>query len=341
MTVHVGIVGGGNISATHARAAAAVPEVKVAAVFGGNRDKVESLAREHGAVPYGDFARFLAHRPMDIVCIGSPSGLHGEQGIAAAGQGLHVMVEKPIEITTERADALIEAADRAAVKLGVFYQDRFQPDLARLKEWLASGGLGRVHFVDARLRWYRPPEYYANSRWRGTWALDGGGAVINQGSHTVDLLLWLFGDVTGVRAVTRTAVHDIETEDTAAALFEFGSGAIGVYQAATSVYPGYPRRLEIAGENGSVIVEQNRVIAADLRSGSFPGLGSAAADTNPSTSSPLVSDVRGHQSALEDFLAAIRDQRAPRCDGREARRSVAVIEAIYRAARSGERVLCS
>jgi predicted dehydrogenase len=341
MSTHVGIIGGGNISATHARAAAAIPGVEVVAVFGSNRDKVAALAREHGAAAYDDFARFLAHRPMEVVCIGSPSGLHGEQGIAAAGQGLHVMVEKPIEITTARADALIAAADGAGVKLGVFYQDRFQPDLARLKDWLAAGGLGRVHFVDARLRWYRPPEYYAQSRWRGTKALDGGGAVINQGSHTVDLLLWLFGDVTGVRAVKRTAVHDIETEDTAAALLEFSSGALGVYQAATSVYPGYPRRLEIAGENGSVIVEQNRVIAADLRTGTFPGLGSADADTNPSTSSPLVSDVRGHQSALEDFLAAIREGRTPRCDGREARRSVAVIEAIYRAAESGQRVVCS
>jgi UDP-N-acetyl-2-amino-2-deoxyglucuronate dehydrogenase len=338
MTAHVGIVGGGNISATHARAAAAIPGVKVVAVFGRNRDKVAAVAAEHRATAYDDFGRFLAHRPMEIVCIGSPSGLHGEQGIAAARAGLHVMVEKPIETTTERADALIGAAEAAGVKLGVFYQDRFQPDLARLKQWLDGGNLGRVHFVDARLRWWRPPEYYANSRWRGTWALDGGGAVINQGSHTIDLLVWLFGDVSAVRAITRTAVHEIETEDTAAAILEFESGAIGVYQAATSVYPGYPRRVEIAGANGSIIVEQNRVIAADLRSGGYPGLGSADADTNPSTSSPLVSDIRGHQSALEDFLEAIRENRAPRCDGREARRSVAVIEAIYRASRNGQRV---
>ena len=338
MTTHVGIIGGGNISATHARAAAAIPDVKVVAVLGSNRDKVAALAREHGAAAYDDLDRFLAHRPMEVVCIGSPSGVHGREGIAAARAGLHVMTEKPIEITTERTDAFIEAADAAGVKLGVFYQDRFQPDLARLKQWLDDGNLGRVHSIDARLRWWRPPEYYADSRWRGKAALDGGGAVMNQGSHTVDLLIWLFGDVDAVRAVTRTAVHDIETEDTAAALLEFKSGAIGVYQATTSVYPGYPRRVEIAGANGSVILEQNRVIAADLRSGSYPGLGTAAVDTNPSTSSPIVSDIRGHQSALEDFLAAIRDNRAPRCDGREARRSVAVIEAIYRAARTGQNV---
>jgi len=341
MTTHVGIVGGGNISATHARAAAAIPGVKVVAVCGANREKVSTLASEHGAAAYDDLEKFLAHRPMEVVCIGSPSGLHGEQGIAAAQHGLHVLVEKPIEITTARADALIEAADRAGVKLGVFYQDRFQPDFVRLKHWLDEGGLGRVHFVDARLRWYRPPEYYSGSKWRGTAALDGGGAVINQGSHTVDLLVWLLGDISGVRAITRTAVHDIETEDTAAAILEFSSGAIGVYQAATSVFPGYPRKVEIAGANGSVIVEQNRVIAADLRNGSFPGLGEAARDTNPSTSSPVVSDIGGHQSAIEDFLAAIRENRAPRCDGREARRSVAVIETIYRAARSGRRETCS
>ena len=340
MTIHVGILGGGNISATHARAAAAIADVKVAAVFGSNGDKVAGLAREHRAAAYDDLTQFLAHRPMEMVCIGSPSGVHAEHGIRTARAGLHVMCEKPVEVTTERADAMIEAADRAGVKLGAFYQDRFQPDLVRLKEWLASGGLGRVHFVDARLRWYRPPEYYADSRWRGKAALEGGGAVMNQGSHTVDLLLWLLGDVVEVSAVTRTAIHKIETEDTAAALLEFRSGAVGVYQAATSVFPGYPRRLEIAGENGSIIVEQNRVIAADLKSGTYPGLGSAAVDTNPSTSSPLVSDIRGHQAALEDFLAAIRENRAPRCDGREARRSVAVIEAMYRSARTGQRVAC-
>jgi predicted dehydrogenase len=336
MTTHVGIAGGGNISVTHARAAAAIPGVEVVAVFGSNRDKVNALAAEHGAAAYNDLDRFLAHRPMEIVCIGSPSGVHGEQGIAAAERGLHVLTEKPIEVTTARADAMIAAADRAGVKLGVFYQDRFQPDLVRLKQWLDAGNLGPVHSVDARLRWWRPPEYYTDSRWRGIAALDGGGAVMNQGSHTVDLLLWMLGDVTGVSAVTRTAVHKIETEDTAAAILEFRSGAVGVYQATTSVYPGYPRRVEIAGTNGTVIVEQNRVIVADLRSGSYPGLGTAEADTNPSTSSPLVSDIRGHQAALEDFLAAIRDNRAPRCDGREARRSVAVIEAIYSAARTGQ-----
>ena len=175
--MRVGLIGGGNISATHARAAEAIPGVEIVAIYGSNPKKVAALAGARHAVAYSDFEKFLAHRPMDFVAIGSPSGLHAEHGIAAARRGLHVLVEKPIDIHTARADALIAEADKAGVKLGVFFQDRFKPDLIHLKQWLDSGSLGKVHLVDARVKWYRPPEYYTNSRWRGTWALDGGGAA--------------------------------------------------------------------------------------------------------------------------------------------------------------------
>jgi UDP-N-acetyl-2-amino-2-deoxyglucuronate dehydrogenase len=336
MNIRVGLIGGGNISATHARATRALPGVEIAAVFGSNTGKVKALAAEYSATPYSDFDRFLAHRPMEMVAIGSPSGLHAEQGIAAAKRGLHVLVEKPIDITTERADALIAETDKAGVRLGVFFQDRFKPDLLRVKQWLDSGGLGKPHLIDARVKWHRPAEYYADSRWRGTRALDGGGALINQGIHTVDLMLWLAGDVKNVHARTKTALHNIETEDTVVALLEFESGAVGVLEAATSVYPGYPRRLEITGSAGTVIIEQDRVIAADLREGEFVVSGDAP-DANPSSVSPVVSDVRGHQAAVEDFIHAIQNDTTPRCDGREGRRSLALVEKIYAAARSGGR----
>ena len=164
---------------------------------------------------------------MDMVAIGSPSGLHAAQGIAAAQRGLHVLTEKPIDISTERADALIEAAERSGVKLGVMFQDRVKPGIRELREWISTGVIGKPLLVDAQVKWYRPPEYYSGSRWRGTSALDGGGALINQAVHTVDLLLWLLGDVVRVQARTATLLHAIETEDTALAILEFVRRRVG------------------------------------------------------------------------------------------------------------------
>src|SRR5271163_2766313 len=276
MTIHVGLIGGGNITETHARAARAIPGVEVAAIHGANAEKIARLSREHGGTPYQDFEGFLEHRPMDLVILGSPSGLHAEQGIAAARHGLHVLTEKPIEISTARADALIEAARQSGVQLGVIFQDRMKPHIRQLKTWIEQGLLGKILFVDARVKWYRPPEYYANSHWRGTLALDGGGALINQGVHTVDLLLWLLGDVVRVKARTATLLHKIEVEDTAVATLEFANGALGIFHATTAAYPGYPRRVEISGTEGTVILEHDRIIATDLRTAQAAALESTA-----------------------------------------------------------------
>ena len=337
MTTHIGLIGGGNITQTHARAARAIPGVEISAIQGTNSEKIARLCREHGGTSYQDFDAFLKHRPMDLVLIGSPSGLHATQGIAAARQGLHVLTEKPIEINTARADALIEAAKKSNVQLGVIFQDRMKPHIRQLKNWIDQGLLGRPLMVDARVKWYRPPEYYANSRWRGTLALDGGGALINQGVHTVDLLLWLLGDVVRVQARTGTLLHKIEAEDSAAAILEFGNGALGILHATTAAYPGYPRRVEISGTAGTVILEHDRIIAANLRN-TPAAVESAALDENQSASTAVVSDFRGHQAVLEDFLQAIQQNRTPACDGLEGRRSIALVEAIYRAAKTPNRV---
>jgi UDP-N-acetyl-2-amino-2-deoxyglucuronate dehydrogenase len=338
MTTFIGLIGGGNITETHARAARAIPGLEIAAVFGINAEKVRKLCSECGATPYSDLGSFLAHRPMNLVAIGSPSGLHAEQGIAAVRQGLHVLTEKPIDITVERADALIAEARKAGVKLAVFLQDRCKPDILRVKNAVDSGALGRAILADARVKWYRPPDYYANSRWRGTWALDGGGALINQAVHTVDLMLYMFGEVKSVQANCKTALHAIEAEDTLIALLEFANGALGVLQASTSVFPGYPRRLELSGSKGTVIIEQDRLLAADTKNPDADLLAGSEADKNPSSSSPVVSDARGHQAVLEDFLRSIRTNSKPRCDGEEGRRSLALVQAIYAACRKGERI---
>jgi len=337
MTICVGLIGGGNISETHARAAMAIPGVEVSAIYGSNSTKVARLGGECGAMAYSDFEQFLNHKPMDFVAIGSPSGLHAEQGIAAAWRGLHVLTEKPLEISTQKGRELIAATKEAGVKLGVFFQDRFKPDIIQVKKWMDAQVLGKPILADARIKWFRPPSYYGDSRWRGTLALDGGGALINQAIHTVDLLLWLFGDVVSVQAQKKTALHKIEAEDTLVALLEFANGAMGVLQATTSAYPGYPRRLELTGSEGTVIIEHDRLLASDSRNKASE-LKSLGDDQNASASSAAVSDVRGHRAVIEDFIDAIRTNREPRCSGVEGLRSVALVEKIYEACRLGKRV---
>jgi predicted dehydrogenase len=250
-----------------------------------------------------------------------------------------VLVEKPIDVTVERADALIEEAGRAGVTLGVIFQDRLKPDVQRLQAIVDGGELGRPILATASVKWYRPPEYYAGSTWRGRRALDGGGALMNQGVHTVDLLLRLFGPVGRVFAKTATALHDIEVEDTVVAVLEFENGALGTLEAATSAYPGYPRRIELTGSNGTLVLDGDRLDTNGWRGA--PDRGAAPpppAGAPESASSPVVSDPTAHRRVVEDFVRAVETSSAPCCDGPSGRRSVELIEAIYRSARTGEAV---
>ena len=344
--MNIGLIGAGNISDTHARAAVSIPGVVVTAVCGRTADRAEKLGARHGAQAYTDLDRFLAHRPMDLVAIGTPSGMHAAQGIAAAQHGLHVLVEKPIDVTAARADALIRAARDNRVKLGVFFQDRFAAGTRCLKSMIDTGRLGKPLLASARVKWFRPREYYSASSWRGTWALDGGGALMNQGVHTVDLLLWLLGPVRRVSSRCVTAWHHIEVEDTALAWLEFESGAVATLEATTAAYPGYPRRVELTGTEGTAIIEGDRLVSVDLRSepspGAVSGTSPAPAEHQPGTSlaaaessSPVVADVSGHRAVIEDFIEAIAQDRRPCCDGAEGRRSVAVVEAVYESSRRG------
>jgi UDP-N-acetyl-2-amino-2-deoxyglucuronate dehydrogenase len=338
--VHVGILGGGNISGTHARAAVAAG-CTVAAVWGHNAGKAGAIAREYSAPAYSDLDTFLAHRPMDIVAIGSPSGLHATHISAAARHRLHVLVEKPLDISVLRVDEAIGQARQAGVRLGVFFQDRLKPDLRRVDELIRDGRLGRLFLASARVKWYRPAEYYRDSRWRGTRALDGGGALMNQGIHSVDALLWLLGPIASVSARTITGLHDIEVEDTVVATLEFASGVVATFEATTAAYPGYPRRLEITGTEGTLIIEGDTLVAADLRAEASrrdtrgEALRVEASAATVSQASPVITDVSAHRRVFEDFLEAIRSGREPACGGEEGRRSVAVVEAIYQSARSG------
>jgi predicted dehydrogenase len=328
--VRVGIVGGGNISDTHARAAEAAG-LTVVAVAGENQSKVRQLAKRHGAAAFASLDALLRSAPVDIVMIGSPSGCHAAQATTAVRAWRHVLVEKPLDVTTNRIDDLLGEVERAGVKLGVFFQDRLKPAVVALRQSLASGAIGTLVLASGEVKWFRPASYYESSRWRGTWSLDGGGALMNQGIHTVDLMLHLLAPVVQVSGSIATRLHRIEAEDTAAATLTFASGAIGTIEATTAAFPGRPRRLEIVGTTGSLVLEGDRLLDT----------APAAAEATPtveSVSSPVVSDVTAHQRIIEDFVDAIRSGRAPVCDGREGRRSVAVVEAIYRSAREGRAV---
>jgi UDP-N-acetyl-2-amino-2-deoxyglucuronate dehydrogenase len=339
---YLGILGGGNISQTHTRAALEIEGVNVAAVWGQNAERTAQLAQSAGASVYRDLDAFLSHRPMDAVLIGSPSGLHAAHGIAAASRGLHVLVEKPIDITTERADALIAACESNRVKLGVFYQDRTAPDILKLKRLIDAGELGKPILISASVRWYRPPEYYSKSRWRGTREYDGGGALMNQGIHTLDLLLWVFGDVSHVWGKAITALHEIEVEDTVVASLQFASGAIGTLEAATSCYPGFSRRIEVTWSQGTVVLENDRIRSANLLT-PVEDLcrEQPESDDDERAASPIVSDTRGHRAIIEDFIHAIATDGEPLCGGRQARRSVQLVNAIYESSRSGRAVAIS
>ena len=332
MTFRVGLVGSGNISETHARAAIEARHVEIVAHWGRNAETTQRLAQQYGGRAFATLDEMLAHRPLDAVLIGTPSGTHADFAMAAARQGVHVLVEKPLDVSTARIDPLLAECARANVTLGVFFQDRTAPDLVWLKQVIAGGDLGAPLLASASVRWYRSPEYYAGSAWRGTRALDGGGALMNQGIHTVDLLLWLFGPVARVSAIAKTALHRIEVEDTVVTTLEFVNGALGTLEVTTAAYPGLPRRLELTGSQGTIVVEGDRVLTSALQHPPALDPPQHAGTTNASASSPVVSDVTAHQRVIEDFVAAVHARRPPRCDGTEGRRSVALIEAIYRSA---------
>ncbi len=339
--VHIGLIGAGNISDTHARAAVAIPDVTIAAVYAPTLAHAQRLAARHGATAYDTLEGLFAHRPLEMVAIGSPSGVHAAQGIGAAQHGLHVLVEKPVDVTTARVDALIAEAAHAGVTLGVIFQDRLKPEVQRLKALVDAGRLGSPILATAHVKWYRPPSYYRDSRWRGTAKFDGGGAVMNQGIHTVDLLLWLFGPVRRVFAKTAAKLHAIEVEDTAVAVLEFENGALGTLEATTSAYPGYSRRIELTGSNGTMILDGDTLAAIDLQEASAAEAQASAgrgvrAEHQPTVSaaSPIVADASAHQRVFEDFIRAVAEGRAPCCDGPGGRQSVALVEAIYTSART-------
>ena len=327
-----GLVGAGMIGKVHAEAIQAIPGARLVAVCGRDATKTAEFAARYGARAFTAYDAFLAQPDLHVVNICTPSGWHAEQGIAAARAGKHVLTEKPIETTLEKADALIAACDAANVKLGVIFQSRFLPAVRRIKQALDKNRLGKLMVCDAVVKWYRAPEYYADS-WHGTLALDGGGALINQAIHTLDLLRWFVGPVAEVFAFRNALRYQhIEAEDTLVGSLRFANGALGVMQATTSVKPGFKRRVELSGERGTIILDGDAISVWEI-----DGEASAAshdAQLTDGSANPAAISNEGHRLQIEDMLQAVRDGRAPLLDGRAGRESLEVVTALYASAQA-------
>jgi predicted dehydrogenase len=336
--VRFAIVGGGVISDVHARAIRAAPGAVLAAVVDTD-DAARAAATERLATPgYGSVSELIAAGTADAVTVAVPSGLHAEVGARAAHGGLHVLTEKPIEITLAAADRLIAACRQAGVTLGCISQSRTEPDIAGAHAAVAAGRLGRMVLARADTKWFRSQKYYDEGGWRGTWELDGGGALMNQSIHAIDILQWVMGPVTSVSAYAATLTHEIEAEDNAVAAIRFASGALGVLEGSTSMKAGRPRRHEFHGDAGSIVLEDGRAVVWDVADGAAaPSAGIDPSDTAGKVVGRI--DHNPHRMQVEDFVAAIGEGREPRVNGAEGRAPVELILAIYEsAARDGEPV---
>jgi len=331
-----GIVGTGVIAAIHADAIAMVPDARLAAVTDVAVGAAAAFAAAHGCAPEPDLDALLARPDVDVVSVCVPSGLHAEVGVRAARAGKHLVVEKPIDVTLEAADRLIDAARAAGVALTVISQHRFDPGLIEAKRLLDEGALGRLVLGEASTKWYRTQAYYDSAAWRGTRAMDGG-SLMNQGIHYVDLLRWCMGPVREVTALCATQTHQIEVEDTSLAALRFSSGALGTIVSSTSVFPGFAQRLEITGTGGTITIEDGAIVRRSLAGGAHepggPPGGPAAAGSNPAAV-----DVASHAAQLADLLAAIEAGRRPAVTGESGRAALEIICAIYESARTGRAV---
>lgn len=337
-----GIIGTGMIAGHHAQAIAAARGARLVGVASRSPENARVFAVRH-AIPFaatsiGD----LVSRPdIDIVCITTPSGAHLEPALAAICAGKHVVIEKPLEITTARADLILEAAARASVRVAPIFQARFGHGAQTLKSALDAGRFGRLVLASAYVKWHRAPSYY--SGWKGTLAIDGGGALINQGIHAIDLLQWFVGLPEEVFAFTTRRVHTaIEAEDTACAALRFPSGAFGVIEASTAAWPGWSRRLEICGETGSAALEDDHLARWDFRA-TQPG-DDAIRSTSPDAAmrsgagSPTAISFEGHLRQIQDLIDAINEDRPHAIDGHEGRKAVALVNALYSSAATGASV---
>ncbi len=333
MKLKFGIIGAGNIAPVHATAIQSIPEAELVAVADTDPNHAQALVRQFGGVAYNDYHDLLARPDVDVVTLCVPHYLHAPITLEAAAAGKHVLSEKPMAISLADCDVMIAACRKAGVTLGVVFQGRFEPLALKLKSAMDSGELGRILWVSANTLWHRTDAYYNSAPWRGTWAYEGGGVLINQAIHALDLLLWLAGSPSRVIGQIRTLNHQIEVEDCAMAQLEYENGQIGIVQATTVAIPGYPERIEIYGSQGSAIYHK--------------GLGQLEwhfldetkdhldkVEASSGASQPMDISAKAHIAQFKDFADAIRENRRPKVSGEDGRLSIELLEAIYRSSRN-------
>jgi UDP-N-acetyl-2-amino-2-deoxyglucuronate dehydrogenase len=344
MSTGFGIIGCGMIAHFHARAIADIRGARLVACYDTLPAAADKLAGIAGCTAYHDLDALLADPAVDVVTIATPSGMHVEPAVAAARAGKHVIVEKPLDVTLRRCDRIIEACEKSGVVLSTIFPSRFHDSSVELRRAVEQGRFGRLTQGDAIVKWYRTQEYYDSGAWRGTWQFDGGGALMNQAIHSVDLLLWLMGPVVEVRARTGLLIHQrIAVEDVALATVAFANGALGVIEASTAVYPGYLKRIEIHGSRGSAVMEEEDIVKWDFarpakRDAEIQRAMAQRKSGGGGASDPKAIGHHGHARQFQDILGAIKKGTRPLVDGPEGRRSVELVLAIYKAAEAGRAV---
>ena len=338
------IVGCGNIAPFHAEAIRDLEGAELVAVCDKDSSRADELAEKFSVESYTDYAAMLEKDDVDVVNICLPSGLHESLTLQAANAGKHVMVEKPLDITLEKCDSIIDVCRKNNVKLATIFPSRFKPGATAVKEAIAAGRFGKLTLGDASVKWFRSDEYYASGDWRGTWEFDGGGALMNQSIHYIDVLQDIMGPVESISANCATLVKQIEVEDTAVALVKFKNGAIGTITGTTTAYPGLEARIGIHGEHGSAIIEGESLITWEFKD-KLPedeAIRASASETKSTGAGDPTEKLRseGHQLQVADMIAAINEDREPMVNGESGRKAVEIINAIYESSRNdGKAVL--
>src|SRR5690606_23652964 len=292
----------------HARAIQAIPHAKLIAVYNHNSEKAEQFAQIHKTRAYGQLKDMLNNSLVDIVCICTPSGAHLEPALAAVMFGKHCLIEKPLEITSKRCEEIIQAAKKVGVQISTIFPTRFHPTAQKIKAVMESGKFGNLVLANAYVKWSRTPDYYQGASWRGTWTLDGGGALMNQGIHAVDLLLWYMGPVEYVQAISANRRHlDIEVEDTIVAQLKFQSGALGTIECTTAAFSGSPKTIEIIGTQGRVALHEDQITSwefADHHENQHE-ITDGNNELPGGQNDPMAIGHLGHQRQIENFLQAL------------------------------------
>jgi predicted dehydrogenase len=338
-----GIVGAGTISAVHALAIRAIPNAKLYGVYTRDKNKSIAFAAENDCVSYDSLDDMLMVEGIDIVCICTPSGIHLDPAIKCIEAGKHCVIEKPLEVTLDKCDTIINAAARAGVKTAVIFPSRFYESAMQIKKAIDDQRFGNLVLGDAYVKWSRSEAYYQSAAWRGTWKLDGGGALMNQGIHSIDLLQWYMGDVIEVQSAMTNIKHKtIEVEDTVVSTLRFANGALGVVQCSTAVYPGSLKRIEILGTTGTAILEESNIVKWQFENilAGDDGMTKNSIHNSSGGGASNPSDISfyGHQKQLEDMIESIVKNKKPMIDASDGRKSVAIVLAIYDSARSGKKV---